>query len=357
MKTDKTILVVDDEEQNFDVVEILLFKEGYNLQFAQSGNDALNFLEKHKVDTVLLDVMMPDVNGIEVCQQIRGNQQLPYIPIVMVTALSTKEDLARCLEAGADDFVSKPVSGVELRAKVNSMLRIKQKYDFLKDSLDLRGDMENMIVHDFSNHLVSIILGCEILRASDSNQSRKDRQLQLMENSARQLQSLTDSLLMLAKLESGKMLIRPQEVMLREIIESVLEDFDLLATQKKIQILHNLESIHHKIVHLDAHIMRRVLDNLVSNAIKFSPNQAQINIYIEYPEDLQFRIKIIDQGRGINDDLKSKIFSKYEIGQSIQGVSQTGLGLAFCQLAVTAHQGRIWIEDNQPQGTVFTIEI
>lgn len=355
MKSNSTILVVDDEEQNFDVIEILLFQEGYTLCFAQSSSNALEFLEQNKVDTILLDVMMPNIDGIELCRQIRANPELCYIPIVMVTALNAKEDLAHCLEAGADDFVSKPVSGIELRARVRSMLRIKHQYDALQESLRLREDMANMIVHDFSNHLVSIALGCDILR-NDINQSRKDRQLQLMENSAKQLQSLTESLLMTAKLESGKMFLQLQEVNIGEIIESVLEDFDLLAKHRKVQLIHNVQLVN-KLVYLDAKLIRRVLDNLVLNAIKFSPANSQVKLYVEYPESLKVRIAVIDQGRGISDDLKQDIFNKYEVGQVAQGVSQIGLGLAFCKLAVEAHQGKIFIQDNQPQGTVFIVEI
>ncbi len=355
MKNNPIILVVDDEEQNFDVIEILLFKEGYTLHFAQNGDTALDFIEKNKVDAILLDVMMPEVNGIEVCRRIRANRQLGYIPIVMVTALNTKEDLAQCLEAGADDFISKPVSGVELRARVNSMLRIKHQYDALQNSLQLREDMGNMIFHDFSNHLVSILLGCEILRFG-KNESRKEKHLQLMENSAKQLQLLTDSLLIMAKLESDKMVIEPEEVILGDIVESVLEDFSFLAESRKIQIINEVAPLTKK-VYIDKQVIRRVLDNLVSNAIKFSPANSLVKLCVEYPDNIQARIKVIDQGKGISDNLKQRIFDKFEIGQVVKGISQTGLGLAFCKLAINAHQGQIFIQDNQPKGTIFTIEL
>lgn len=355
MKSNNTILVIDDEEQNFDVIEILLFREGYTLHFAQSGNAAFSFLEKNKVDAILLDVMMPEMDGIEFCRRIRANHQIDYIPIVVVTALNTKEDLARCLEAGADDFVSKPISGIELRARVKSMLRIKHQHDALRNNLLLREDMVNMMVHDFSNHLVSIILGCEALR-DNNNQSRQDKQIQLMENSAKQLQSLTDSLLMMAKLEADKMLIEAENVRLGEIIESALEDFDFLAKSRKIEIINDVPSSDKKVC-LDEKVIRRVLDNLISNAIKFSPANSQIKLCVEYPENLQARIKVFDEGQGISDKLKQIIFDKFQVGQVVKGITQTGLGLAFCQLAIHAHHGKIFVQDNQPQGTIFTIEI
>jgi two-component system, sensor histidine kinase and response regulator len=356
MNNKTSILIVDDETENFDVIEILLFKDAYKLHFVQSGNEALEFINIHQVDAILLDVMMPDLDGIEVCRQIKANSQWCYIPVVMVTALNSKEDLARCLEAGADDFISKPVTGVELRARVRSMLRIKKQYDALQTSLQLREDMANMIVHDFSNHLVSIVLGCEILRDSNINNTRREKQLGRMQNSATQLQSLTDSLLMLAKIESGKMLIQRAKVSLEEILESASESFENVAAYRKVQIIVDTADTDNK-VYIDPQVIRRVIDNLLLNAIKFSPTDGQVVLRLDYPPNLQARIQVIDQGKGVTDELKQRIFDKFEVGDIVQGISQTGLGLAFCQLAIDAHEGRIFIEDNQPTGAIFIVEL
>ncbi|MDJ0589975.1 MAG: response regulator [Pleurocapsa sp. MO_226.B13] len=156
MEKPKIILVVDDEIHNFDVIEAFLFKEKYILEHANNGREALNFLTKTQPDLILLDVMMPDLNGIEVCRRIKSNPHICHIPIVMATALNSKEDLANCLEAGADDFISKPISGLELRARVKSMLRIKQQYNILKETLQMRDDLSTMIVHDLRNPIGNI---------------------------------------------------------------------------------------------------------------------------------------------------------------------------------------------------------
>lgn len=123
-----SVLVVDDEPDNFDVIETLLSREQYYLNYASNGLKLFDRLHSAHPDVILLDVMMPDVDGIEVCRQIKANAQWQHIPIIMVTALTAKEDLARCLDAGADDFISKPVNGVELRARVRSMLRISKQH-------------------------------------------------------------------------------------------------------------------------------------------------------------------------------------------------------------------------------------
>jgi two-component system, sensor histidine kinase and response regulator len=124
-----SILVVDDQPENFEVIEALLESMDYTLHYASSGQVAIDFLDKFDPDLILLDVMMPEIDGIEVCKQIKANSRWQAVPIIMVTSLSSTEDLARCLTAGADDFLSKPVNGVEMRARVHSMLRIKKQHD------------------------------------------------------------------------------------------------------------------------------------------------------------------------------------------------------------------------------------
>jgi two-component system, sensor histidine kinase and response regulator len=149
-----SILIVDDEPDNFDVIEALLPGESYQLHYANCGEDAIAALDKFDPDVILLDVMMPGLNGIEVCKRIKLMSQWQAVPIIMVTALSGKEDLARCLAAGADDFINKPVNGLELRARVNSMLRIKKQHDRIQSFSKLQRNN----IHSLSNNLKEIRL-------------------------------------------------------------------------------------------------------------------------------------------------------------------------------------------------------
>jgi two-component system, sensor histidine kinase and response regulator len=149
-----SILVVDDEPDNFDVIEALLPSESYRLHYANCGEDAIGSLDKFDPDVILLDVMMPGLNGIEVCQRIKLMSQWQGVPIIMVTALSGKEDLARCLAAGADDFINKPVNGLELRARVSSMVRIKKQHDRIQSFSKLQRNN----IHSLANNLNEIRL-------------------------------------------------------------------------------------------------------------------------------------------------------------------------------------------------------
>ena len=149
-----SILIVDDEPDNFDVIEALLPGEVYQLHYASCGEDAIAALDKFDPDLILLDLMMPGIDGMEVCRRIKLMSKWHAVPIIMVTALSGKEDLARCLAAGANDFISKPVNGLELRARVNSMLHIKKQYDRIKSLSKLQRNN----IHSLANNLNEIRL-------------------------------------------------------------------------------------------------------------------------------------------------------------------------------------------------------
>ncbi len=123
-----SVLIIDDQPDNFDVIETFLSKEDYQLHYAANGQEAIATLDIFKPDLILLDIMMPGMDGIEFCQQIKAIPQWEAVPIIVVTALTTKTALAECLSAGADDFISKPVNSLELTARVRSMLRIRQQY-------------------------------------------------------------------------------------------------------------------------------------------------------------------------------------------------------------------------------------
>lgn len=373
MNEEKSILVVDDEPYGFDVIEAHLYRENYNLTYASSGIQALSMIDSLEPDVILLDVMMPEMDGIEVCQIIKSDPRWKHIPIIIVTALNSKEDLARSLDAGADDFLTKPVSGLELRARVRSMLRIKQQYDELQATLQMREDLSSMIVHDLRTPLTSIMLMSSLLLNSELEAKNIDR-LKLILSAGRQLNTMLNDLLILAKMQSGKMVLNLAEVNLSELVKQALSEVSAIADSRKIQLKSKISEPSYT-VSLDANLLHRVLDNLLSNAIKFSPPESEITLQLDYPnqpiidtphgatvllaksEQKRATIKIADEGPGISEQLQKLIFEKYEVGNVMSGVPQLGLGLAFCKMVVEAHQGKIFVEENQPHGSIFTVVI
>jgi len=358
IRNKQVILVVDDESANFDVIEILLFKEGYELYHRDSGTEAIASMANINPDLVLLDVMMPDMDGIEVCQKLKNDRQWQHIPIIIVTALSDKEDLARCIDAGADDFISKPINSSELRARVRSMLRIKSQYDHIQATIMLREEMMQTIVHDLRNPLIGILLGCDSLKVLDLSDRAKKKIVQIGQT-IEQMRLLVDDILTIGRIEANKLILNHTKFDIAELAKLVIADFETISTNKQIQIFGEFPT-EPAYISGDIHLIRRVLDNLVDNALKFSPQQSSITLRVEClpqnpdRQDL-IKIEVIDCGIGISPEQKQIIFEKYEVGNIVMGISQIGLGLSFCKMMIEAHQGTISVTNNQPQGSIFTI--
>lgn len=356
MMKNASILIVDDEPNNFDVIETFLYNENYQLYYAQNGHKAITSLERVEPDVILMDVMMPEMDGLETCRLIKQNPRWQTVPIIMVTALTSKEDLARCLSAGADDFISKPINGLELRSRVHSMLRIKYQYDQVQELLQWRQDMVNMMVHDLRNSLTSMILSAHILKYPNLPLEKQKLKVNQIISAGEELQSMIDGLLIMAKLESGKMGLNYSEVEIYSFCQSVVKEFTAIAENKNIQFISVLPKPGSSIK-VDEPIFRRIINNIVSNAVKFSPANSKIILRANYLADGLAKFEIVDFGPGVKKELQEKIFDKYEIGTKINNTSQTGLGLAFCKMAIEAHGGKITLQDNHPQGSIFTVEV
>lgn len=349
-----TILIVDDEPDNFEVVEILLFKDGYHLHYVSSGREAIAQIETIDPDLILLDVMMPEMDGIETCEHLKAHPTGQHIPVLMLTALSQKEDLARCLAAGADDFLSKPVNGLELRARVKSMLRIKQQYDYLQDLLQIREDLTSAIVHDLRNPLTTVVMSSEILKMTPLNE-RQMKHAQRIVESAQRLRTMIDNILLLARLQSNQVSLECQSLDLGSLVDQVVTEFETIAALRKIHLAYQaVRDLPRS--WLDESLIRRVIENLLSNAIKFSPENSTITLAVTHPTADYLRLCVCDQGPGISDDLKPRVFDRYEIGQSHKNISQTGLGLTFCKLVVDAHGGAIFVQDHDPHGACLIVD-
>ncbi|MDX2212355.1 MAG: hybrid sensor histidine kinase/response regulator [Oculatellaceae cyanobacterium bins.114] len=355
------ILVVDDETSMFEVIAALLYAEGYDLVHLTNGRETLNNLEQIKPDVILMDVMMPEMDGLEICRRIKSSAW-KCVPIIMVTALTSKDDLARSLNAGADDFLTKPVSAVELRARVRSMLRIKQQYDALETALQLRNDLSNMIVHDLRNPLANILIASQMLLIQNSLEGKVLERVQLIQQAGNEMNSMINDLLLLAKMEAGMMVLNRVPTDLDRLIADVIHHSEAIATIKDIHLTKHVPQ-HTSQISVDPPLVQRLLENLLSNAIKFSPHHTTVMVRVEPIQlptpDSTHRasvvIQVIDQGPGVSKELRHRIFNRYELGDRIAGTSQIGLGLTFCKMVAEAHGGHISVTDNTPQGSIFSV--
>lgn len=372
MAKDITILIVDDKLSARETLKGLLMGQNYKLVLMGSGIEALDKVAEVKPDLILLDVMMPEMDGFEVCHRLKTNEQWQHIPVILVTALDSKEDLVRGLEAGADDFLAKPVNSLELRARVRSMLRIKKQFDQLQANVQLREDMAAMIVHDMRSPLMSIWWINEIVRDKLSrleaiSHNSVTELVDLNERISHQvnrLNAFANDILTLAKMRAGQESLNYQATDIKALVLEAHKNHQEVAEQTQIKLEANVPSGQGLKVRLDEKLWQRVLDNLISNALKYSPPNGQVIIELEYletetttAEDAKLRLKVKDEGPGIPETYRKSIFDKYKVVNLKKKVPQVGLGLAFCKQVVESHGGRIWVEANNPNGSVFILEI
>ncbi|MEM9450793.1 MAG: hybrid sensor histidine kinase/response regulator [Cyanobacteria bacterium P01_E01_bin.6] len=349
-----SILVVDDDPTNFDVIESLLAKQEYQLHYVDSGQQAIASLDIINPDLILLDIMMTNMNGIDVCQAIKAMPQWQSVPIIMVTALASKAILSQCLQAGADDFISKPIDSLELRARVHSMLRIKQQHNDLQALLQLRKDMVNIVVHDFRTPLSTIFFGLDTLTNFDHTQEQKEATLATMQYAGRRLQALTDEMLLMAKMEDANLRLDRIHIDISALISSVLSDLEGILAKRNLTVIREF-SDSGDTIYADKAMLRRVVENLLANAIKFSSRDSKIILNISHLDEKGVQMTVADYGRGIPKEFHQKVFEKYETGTPVENVTQFGLGLAFCKMVIDAHGGTISVGSNEPHGSVFEL--
>jgi PAS domain S-box-containing protein len=254
------------------------------------------------------------------------------------------------------DITTRKLAEAELQQK---NIELEELVKLREETLTLRVDMSNMIIHDLRNPLSAMLLSAEIIQRYGDRPDKKAVMLKQAEKiltSGQRLKDMIDNLLLMAKLESGKILFNPILTDLYELGIAILNDFELSANTQKIKLTGDLPRPKSSIV-IDAIILHRVIENLLSNALKFSPPHSQVCLRIECLPENHLRVQVIDQGPGVSPEKTQDIFKKFEIGAVQQNVSQIGLGLAFCKMAVEAQGGTLAIAPNQPQGSIFTVEI
>ena len=367
------ILIVDDEAISRETLGEMLMTQGYDLVYAADGRQALNQIDAFSPDLILLDIMMPGLNGFDVCRQLKNDGRWRHVPVILVTALDSKGDLVRGLDSGADDFLTKPVNLLELRARVRSLLRIKQQYDEIQAAISLRDDMVHMIVHDMRVPLTAILGLSEIAQWDGVTLADLQEDMEIIYGNARRLNAFVNDILTLAKMQEGQLTLNPTQINLRDQLSQALDSHRLSARQKQISLALDITRLEAETVYLDAPLFQRVLDNLISNAIKYSPPESTVTVRLEIPADgpllgdsapisngppPNLRLQVVDEGPGIDPRYQDDIFEKFVIIKDRHKTdAQVGLGLAFCKMVVEAHGGRIHVIPNQPNGSIFTIEV
>ncbi len=360
MATSNKILIVDDERSMRMQLESMLSGDEYEIFTLDSGIKVLENLGQMAPDLIILDLMMPEIDGFEVCRRVKADSQFQHIPIILVTVLDSKKALAQGLEAGADDFLQKPVSKLELRARVRSMLRIKRQYDELEATLKMREELSNMIVHDMSSPIVSVLLHATLM-AEKITDPEILKHLEMIQLSAERLDSFVNDMLMLAKMEQSSLRLNLSLNDVNQLALDAEKHFTIIAQSRSIKLVMDLPQKPIEI-QIDNNLFRRIIANLLANALQYSPPNTTVTLSLRAlpsnEKGVHLCLQVIDEGPGIPEEYHKRIFEKFEvIDLRRKGIVQIGLGLTFCKMAVEAHGGRIFVQPNHPQGSTFVVEI
>ena len=224
MESKAKILIVDDTPSARQMNAAILSKDGYEIEFANDAADCLQKLGTFKADVILSDIMMPGMNGFELCRVVKDDARYRHLPIILISSLDQKEDLVHGLESGADEFLQKPAHPAELRARVRTMLRIKKQYDELQEALKLRDDIAHTIVHDMRSPLNVILGTADLLSQGIGGEGKRAGGLDRIKKQARRLNSLANDLLMISKIENGRMLLNKKLFPLDEMLSKILDN-------------------------------------------------------------------------------------------------------------------------------------
>lgn len=372
----KSILIVDDEERNIKLIKGMVMSEQYDIATASGGQEALDYLKDHQPDLILLDVMMPDIDGFEVCRHLKQDENTQVIPILMVTALMEKEHRVKAMEVGADDFLSKPVDRTELLVRVKSLLRIKSYHDKVLESnaqitaknmrlekLErTKDELTHMVVHDLMNPLTVINMGIDLLMLDNSYfNPEQQKTLQQCFYNCDELKRMIQSLLDIHRMEDGKLAPDCSEFDVSKMIDHLIVAFRASAQYNRVELVFDSPAAE-TLVYADEMLMKRVVSNLISNAIRHTPAGGTVRIGVDgSTEDGSMRLRIRDTGEGIESQYHEKIFERFEqveLKRTGAKVGSSGLGLAFCKMAVEAHGGSIWVEsEGSGNGSTFHINV
>ncbi|MEZ4525369.1 MAG: hybrid sensor histidine kinase/response regulator [Desulfobacterales bacterium] len=356
------ILIVDDNPKNIQVVGNLLSQEGYPSAFALSGTQALEICRQDRFDLILLDIMMPGMDGFEVCEYLKKQDETKDIPIIFLTAKADTDSMVKGFDLGAYDYVTKPFIGRELLARVRTQLYIKSLNDELKERYEkiqqlesMRETLTSMIIHDLKNPLSGISGYAHLLRMNPTVAADPKAFVHAgsILNSTQTMLDMIMAILDVSKMESGQMELNMENTDIRRVLRQAVEGLTPLLKESGVRLKINLPGDIPEL-RADSEILRRILVNLMGNAIHFSPADSHI-IFSALSQESEVRISVADQGPGIPKEFREKIFEKFRQADSSGKKKKysTGLGLAFCKMAVEAMEGQIGVDSESGKGSTF----
>lgn len=379
------ILLVDDDRTTRMMLRRAMHNEGYRVVEAADGIEGLELYKQYKPDMVLLDAKMPGMDGFTCCTQINAIAGGLGIPVLMITSLEDEDSVDRAFEAGATDYITKPIHWAVLRRRVQRLLQEKQAEREILKALDqerelneLRSRIVTMVSHEYRTPLTAILSSAELLECywHKWDEQKRLKHLERIQLAATHLTQLVADVLSINEVESGQIEFNPSPVNLERLCQEAIAHLRLSpASPHQITLTHHGDEFD---VILDGKLVQQMLINLLSNSIKYSPKGGNIDIELIFynPDGFTehqgfslteaelnnidspvtiFRVK--DQGFGILPHEQGKIFNAFHRGSNVGTIQGTGLGLAIAKKCVELHRGEISISSEVGVGTTVTVTL
>ncbi len=358
------ILVIDDEHSLCtEVVDWLTF-EGYEAIGAKDGEEGIAFATFYQPDLIISDITMPGVDGYGVLMAVSAVPQTMGTPFIFLTARSAHEDFRKGMELGADDYITKPFSRLELLRAVESRLMKRevqkraqqQEIRLLKNSISdlherhmLQSKLLRMFSHDFHNPITSILLTSNLLRTYGEHMSSARRQghLARIESAAHLLQQMLDDVLVVNQIEKGSFVVQPEKIVIGRFLDRIIHVFKAISDDK---YHFALDYADQETILADPRLLRQIATNLISNAIKYSEAGSEVKVTLRKDGEA-IRLLVEDEGIGIPAADLHNLFEAFQRGSNVARIDGTGLGLAIVKQAVDLHDGTVELESEVDVGT------
>jgi len=352
------VMVVDDEQVNVDLMQMLLAEHGYEVMTATDGKQALERATLRKPDLAIFDLKMPGIDGIALCRHFRETPELAAVPVVFITGATDEEDLVRCFEAGAVDFLTKPIRAAELLQRVRTHLELKFSRDrlvFKARDCDL---LTAMVAHDLKSPLASIRFSVQMLAEEPKLKEERLQDLlaALVESTDRTLLFIDDFLNRNAAANTVALdAFKP--FALHDLLQQIVERYDYYGAEKSIRV----ELAHSQPIEAfgDRLAAEHVIENLLSNAIKFAPPGSRVQVTLEQGNPGTARVRVLDRGPGISESDRKNLFQRYVrlSAKPTSGESSTGLGLSIAKQLADAMHGSLNYEVRDGGGSIFVFDL
>lgn len=358
-----TILIVDDTPTNLGFLFKFLSGMGFKVWLTHDGESALEIIQEERPDLILLDVLMPGKSGYEVCRLIKQNPDTSEIPVIFISALNETIDKVKGFEAGAVDYITKPIQCEEVLARVVAHLTIKNQQKKLTEMNSSKDRFFSIVSHDLRNAFMNILGFSQLMKESVDELRRDEITFQEMNeiadktyNSVKITYSLLENLLHWSSLQTGRSEFQPENFLLGEVCRKAVNLFLESSANKEIEVVCNInDSVS---VNADKNMIFTILRNFISNAIKFTPRGGSVTIDGEKRNGF-YEISISDTGVGITEEEINNLF-KIDEHQSRLGTENekgTGLGLILCKELVEMHGGKISVSGRPGKGSSFKFTI